>query len=149
MPRKLKPEEARSRLGGILHVLWERPSARHLSTDKELAHLIGLHAAIIYCELVSLSYNWEKQNKTRPDGYFFCTVETLEAATTLSVYVQNKAIKKLKELGLVSVQYTGDPRKRYIHVNDHISNLAVLLPENSSWQRETPFMKAKNHRLPQ
>lgn len=48
------------------------------------------------------------------DGYILWTREMLEEATTLSGYIQHKAVKKLVEAGMVEVKFLGLPRKRYI-----------------------------------
>lgn len=81
--------------------------------NKVLAKNIGLNEAILYGELLSkYSYYYEHDELTE-DGYFFCTVDDLEFATTLSDYAQRKAITNLVEYGLISTSNRGIPMKRY------------------------------------
>lgn len=84
-----------------------------ITFDSGLAHRIGLNAAIIYGALIEIGEMREAES-----GYMRCTVEMLADATTLSVVVQLKAIKRLIEYGMVEVTYAGLPRKRHIHILD-------------------------------
>lgn len=129
MSRKLQAIEERSIYRDVCYAYWGRNNARYLSPDLELAQLIGLDEATLLGVLISYAVYFTDERTMRMDGYFFFTVDKLEKETTLSGYQQAKAIKKLARLGLITVKYGGNPRKRYIHVVDDPTNLKLLLPE--------------------
>lgn len=97
--------------------------------NKKLAHQIGLETAAIYSELVSLFQYWSKRGELVDDNkeksaqakWFFVTIENLEENTTLKRSKQDKAIKKLKELGLIETKQMGLPKKRYFTITEKIN----------------------------
>ncbi|MDZ5784608.1 hypothetical protein [Marinococcus luteus] len=97
--------------------------------NKKLAHQIGLETAAIYSELVSLFQYWSKRGELVDDNkeksaqakWFFVTIENLEENTTLKRSKQDKAIKKLKELGLIETRQMGLPKKRYFTITEKIN----------------------------
>lgn len=97
--------------------------------NKKLAHQIGLETAAIYSELVSLFQYWSKREELVDDSkekspqakWFFVTIENLEENTTLKRSKQDKAIKKLKELGLIETKQMGLPKKRYFTITEKIN----------------------------
>lgn len=97
--------------------------------NKALAHTIGLNEAIIYSELVSLNEYWKGRDQLTNDGWFYCTVENLEKNTTLKQKTQQRAIKKLKELGLIEVKMLGIPAKRHFYITDKIYELVLSKPQ--------------------
>jgi hypothetical protein len=97
----------------------------YITVNKTLAHEIGLNETIIYSELVSLHQYWRKQGKLTDDNWFFCTIENLERNTTLTRNKQDRAIKKLQELGLIEVERRGLPAKRYFKITNKIYELIL------------------------
>lgn len=89
-----------------------------ITVNKTLIKKVGLEEAVLLGELASEFDYWEKREGLTPDGYFFSTVENIEDKTTLSEFKQRKALKKLKELGLIDVKLKGLPPKRYIKLNE-------------------------------
>ena len=95
----------------------------YISLNKDLIRLLGLEEAIILGELASEFDYWEREDKLE-EGYFYSTVENIEANTTLSDHKQRKALKNLKSKNLVDVKVKGIPAKRYIKINeDQVLNL--------------------------
>lgn len=87
--------------------------------NRELAHQIGLHEAIIFYELVAKHQFLEKSHIEidGTDGYFFCTTDNLLERTTLKRKPQTAAIKNLIKLGLIEQRNYGLPMKRYFRIN--------------------------------
>ena len=71
-------------------------SANYLPVNLCVARELGLETAVLLGELVSEHEFWESQGKLRADGYFYATVEKIEARTTLSKRKQLAAVEKLK-----------------------------------------------------
>lgn len=92
-------------------------SANYLPVNLCVARELGLETAVLLGELVSEHEFWESQGKLRADGYFYATVEKIEARTTLSKHKQLCAIEKLQSLGLIEVALKGMPSKRHFKIN--------------------------------
>lgn len=92
-------------------------SANYLPVNLCVARELGLETAVLLGELVSEHEFWESQGKLRADGYFYATVEKIEARTTLSKRKQLAAVEKLKALGLIDVALKGMPSKRHFKIN--------------------------------
>lgn len=98
--------------------------------NKQLAHEIGLEAAVVYSELVSLYQYWsnrgelvdDNKEKTNQAKWFFVTIENLEENTCLKRFRQDKAIKYLKEIGLIDTKQMGIPKKRYFSITEKIND---------------------------
>ena len=101
-----------------MNILQLIASDSFITVNKELIKQVGLEEAIIIGELASEFDYWQKNNGLTEDGYFFSTIENVEEKTTLSEHKQRKALKNLKELGLVDVRVKGLPAKRYIKLNE-------------------------------
>lgn len=97
---------------GILQLLASR---NFITVNKDLIKILGLEEAILLGELASEYDYWFNQDKL-DDGYFYSTVENIQEHTTLSDHKQRKALKKLKDKGLVDVKVKGIPAKRYIKI---------------------------------
>ena len=69
------------------------------------------------------------------DGYFFSTIDNIEDKTGLSEHKQRQALKKLEEIGIVSVKVKGLPPKRYIKLFEN--NIVKLLEINSEKLQDT------------
>ena len=88
-----------------------------ITVNKDLIKLLGLEEAILLGELASEHDYWESQDKLE-DGYFYSTVENIQEHTTLSDHKQRKALKNLKDKGLIEIKVKGIPAKRYIKINE-------------------------------
>jgi hypothetical protein len=97
--------------------------------NKNLMRTIGVHEAIIYCELLSRNNYFETREDLTEDGYFFNTIEDLELGTCLSEYQQRRAIKKLCEFGLIETKTKGLPAKRYFKIVDDVSLITKYIAQ--------------------
>jgi len=91
-----------------------------IRVHKGLMKKVGINAAIVYGELVSLFEYWKKRGElTEHNGrmWFYCTIEDLQEKTTLKRDAQDKAIAKLVAEGLIEVQRLGHRAKRYFYVD--------------------------------
>ena len=98
----------------ILHLI---ASDSFITVNKELIKVVGLDAAVLVGELASEHNYWTNNKGITEEGYFFSTIENIEEKTSLSEHKQRQALKKLEELGLVTVQIKGLPAKRYVKIN--------------------------------
>lgn len=96
--------------------------------NRELAHKIGLHEAIIFSELVARFQFLEKQgNLTEIDGekeYFQFTMQDLQDRTCLGRKAQDSTLNHLIKMGWISKKNYGLPNKRYFRL--HIEKLWEL-----------------------
>lgn len=99
----------------IIHLLASR---NFIVVNKDVARKIGLDEAIMLGELASEYGYWETRSELTEDGFFFTTVENVEANTTFSQYKQQRTIERLQELGLLYVDRRGLPAKRYIKLRE-------------------------------
>lgn len=93
-------------------------SNNFITFNRDLAKLVGLEAAIMLGELASEQSYWMARDGLE-DGYFFSTLENIEDKTTLSRKKQDKAIKMLKDKGIIQVKVRGCPAKRYFKINEY------------------------------
>jgi len=101
-------------------------SGNYIAVNKILARKIGLHEAILFCELISRHNYFESRNLLDKDGYFYNTVDDLENATTLTAYQQRTIINKLIKLGLIEFIVKGLPAKRYFRICRNINYNELL-----------------------
>lgn len=87
----------------------------YILINRKLIQAVGLKQAIIF-ELLLEIYTAKETDKDE-DGYFACTVEDLQNATTLTRYVQERVIKKLCDLGFVTKKLKGAPPLRCFKIN--------------------------------
>ena len=110
-------------------------SNNFITFNRDLAKLVGLEAAIMLGELASEQSYWMARDGLE-DGYFFSTLENIENKTTLSRKKQDKAIKMLKDKGIIQVKVRGCPAKRYFKINEYwilrllSGEVAEDVPEN-------------------
>ena len=105
---------------GILQLLASR---NYITVNKDLIKIIGLEETIILGELAS-EHNYYIDKEELEDGYFYSTIDNIEANTSLSEYRQRKAINTLKEKDILDIKVKGIPAKRYIKINeDQVLNL--------------------------
>lgn len=103
--------------------------------NKNLMRAIGVHEAIIYCELLSRNNYFEARGELSEDGYFYNTVDDLEYGTCLSEKQQRNAIKKISALGLIEVKIQGLPAKRYFKIVDDIQLLTKYIAQGKENQQ--------------
>lgn len=95
--------------------------------SREIARLVGLEAAVMLGELAS-EYNHHKGKGNIVDGgFFYSTLSNIEKNTTLTRKRQDKAIKILKDKGLIEVKLRDIPAKRFFRINE--ANLMKMLSE--------------------
>lgn len=92
-------------------------SDSYIIVNKKLIKELGAECAIIIGELVSLYLYWGKVDKVDESGYFYATVADIEERTGLSKHIQNKAIKKLVDAGVLKKDIRGLPAKRFIYID--------------------------------
>ncbi|AIF54410.1 replication initiation O-like [Lactobacillus phage Ld17] len=93
-------------------------SNNYIVVNKDVLQKLGVYPAIILGELAS-EYNYYNKTRELVDGMFYSTIENIQSNTTLSRHQQNKAISKLKELGILEVVVKGIPAKRYFKLNEN------------------------------
>lgn len=110
-------------------------SGSYITVNKELIKEVGIEAAILFGELASEALYWQERNE---NDCFFSTVENIEDKTTLNDYQQRKAIKVLKDKGLIECKVKGIPAKRYfeIHEDKLFELLKINFSKNSSHSSE-------------
>lgn len=86
-----------------------------ITVNKELIKAVGIEAALLFGELAGEYVYWVEQNQGES---FFSTVENIEEKTTLNDYQQRKAIKVLKDKGLIECKVKGIPAKRYFEIHE-------------------------------
>jgi len=97
--------------------------------NKALAHAIGLNEAILYCELISRFNYFAERGQLTNDGYFFNTINDLQAGTSLSEKQQRRALNRLEDMNLISTRLQGMPAKRHFKINNNLSTLGLYLQE--------------------
>jgi len=85
-------------------------SSAFLIVNKQLAKQVGLKGAVLLADLISKEEYFISNGMT--DGWFFNTAKNIEADTCLTTHQQRKAIKKLKELGIIETKVIGIPAKQ-------------------------------------
>tara|TARA_R110002012_G_scaffold182124_1_gene348487 strand:- start:1000 stop:1665 length:666 start_codon:yes stop_codon:yes gene_type:complete len=90
-------------------------STAFLVVNKELANKIGLNEVVLLADLISKE-QYFIENKQIQDGFFFNTAKNIQADTTLTSHQQRKAIKKLKELGIIETKLVGIPAKQHFKI---------------------------------
>lgn len=103
----------------------------YLIYNKELAHKVGVHEAIILGELISEYVYYTNRNELTEDNMFYSTIENVQKNTALNEFYQRKALKHLKELGLIKCVLRGIPRFRYISINE-LAIIDLLCSEPSN-----------------
>lgn len=118
-----------------------------ISVNRLLARKIGLDTALIYQALISKHCYYEERNRLDEDCYFYSTIEDLEESTTLKRSVQDKAIKKLVELNLISTLVKGIPAKRHFKINFDDEILSEIFSEEDSKDENQKPSLSKNDKL--
>jgi len=89
-------------------------SSAFLIVNKQLAKQVGLKGAVLLADLISKEEYFIANGMT--DGWFFNTAKNIEADTCLTTHQQRKAIKKLKELGIIETKVIGIPAKQHFKI---------------------------------
>jgi len=89
-------------------------STAFLIVNKQLAKQVGLKGAVLLADLISKEEYFIANGMT--DGWFFNTAKNIEEDTCLTSHQQRKAIKSLKELGIIETKVVGIPAKQHFKI---------------------------------
>lgn len=89
-------------------------SSAFLIVNKQLAKQVGLKGAVLLADLISKEEYFIANGMT--DGWFFNTAKNIEEDTCLTSHQQRKAIKKLKDLGIIETKVIGIPAKQHFKI---------------------------------
>ena len=92
-------------------------STAFLIVNKELAKQVGLKAAVLLADLISKEEYFISKGMT--DGWFFNTAKNIEDDTSLTSHQQRKAIKNLKDLGIIETKVVGIPAKQNFKIMEN------------------------------
>ena len=117
----------------------------YIQVNKTLIKVLGLHESIMIGELCSEYNYWETQNKLK-DDMFYSTRENIENNTGLNEHYQRKALKTLKELGIISIKKKGLPAVNYYKIE--FDKILTLLTTSSARDEEldTDEMNLNNNK---
>ncbi len=89
-------------------------SSAFLIVNKQLAKQVGLKGAVLLADLISKEEYFIANGMT--DGWFFNTAKNIEDDTCLTSHQQRKAIKRLKDLGIIETKVVGIPAKQHFKI---------------------------------
>ena len=89
-------------------------SSAFLIVNKQLAKQVGLKGAVLLADLISKEEYFIANGMT--DGWFFNTAKNIGEDTCLTSHQQRKAIKNLKELGIIETKVVGIPAKQHFKI---------------------------------
>ena len=89
-------------------------SSAFLIVNKQLAKQVGLKGAVLLADLISKEEYFIANGMT--DGWFFNTAKNIEEDTCLTSHQQRKAIKNLKDLGIIETKVIGIPAKQHFKI---------------------------------
>jgi len=89
-------------------------SSAFLIVNKKLAKQVGLKSAVLLADLISKEEYFIANGMT--DGWFFNTAKNIEKDTCLTSHQQRKAIKNLKDLGILETKVVGIPAKQHFKI---------------------------------
>ena len=89
-------------------------SSAFLIVNKQLAKQVGLKGAVMLADLISKEEYFIANGMT--DGWFFNTAKNIEDDTCLTSHQQRKAIKSLKDLGIIETKVVGIPAKQHFKI---------------------------------
>ena len=92
-------------------------STAFLIVNKELAKQVGLKSAVLLADLISKEEYFISKGMT--DGWFFNTAKNIEDDTSLTSHQQRKAIKNLKDLGIIETKVVGIPAKQNFKIMEN------------------------------
>ena len=108
-------------------------STAFLIVNKELAKQVGLKAAVLLADLISKEEYFISKGMT--DGWFFNTAKNIESDTSLTSHQQRKAIKNLKDLGIIETKVIGIPAKQHFKIieNKLLSYVKQVVKKNANY----------------
>jgi hypothetical protein len=89
-------------------------SSAFIVLNKELARQVGLKEAVLLADLISKEEYFIANGMT--NGWFFNTAKNIEKDTSLTSHQQRKAIKSLKDLGIIETKVVGIPAKQHFKI---------------------------------
>jgi len=89
-------------------------SSAFLIVNKKLAKQVGLKGAVLLADLISKEEYFIANGMI--DGWFFNTAKNIEKDTCLTSHQQRKAIKNLKDLGIIETKVVGIPAKQHFKI---------------------------------
>jgi hypothetical protein len=92
-------------------------SSAFFIVNKELARQVGLKGAVLLADLISKEEYFISNGMT--DGWFFNTAKNIEKDTCLTSHQQRKAIKNLKDLGIIETKVVGIPAKQNFKIMEN------------------------------
>jgi len=106
-------------------------SSAFLIVNKKLAKQVGLKGAVLLADLISKEEYFIANGMT--DGWFFNTAKNIEKDTCLTSHQQRKAIKNLKDLGILETKVVGIPAKQHFKIieNKLLSYFNTSCEENA------------------
>ena len=106
-------------------------SSAFLIVNKKLAKQVGLKGAVLLADLISKEEYFIANGMT--DGWFFNTTKNIEDDTCLTSHQQRKAIKSLKDLGIIETKVVGIPAKQHFKIieNKLLSYFNTSCEENA------------------
>lgn len=114
-----------------------------ITVNRSIAGIVGLEAAVILGELASEYKYWKDRDGLDSEGFFFSTVENLEARTFLSAHSQRQALTKMQQCGWVTIEKRGMPARRYIRINGdeitrclHDKSLKILTTSDANFEQQ-------------
>lgn len=107
--------------------------------NRNLAHKIGLVESIILSELINAWEYFQDGHVTikGEKGWFFITIEDLQARTSLSREQQDRAINSLIGQNLIKKTLHGLPGKRYFRLQESEIEALLRIKKKSTSLRET------------
>lgn len=102
-----------------------------------LAHLLGINEAILLGQLLY----WDGKGHSR--NWTYKTIQELQKETGLTRTRQDNAIRHLKELGVIEVEYHRVPNIRHFRVNvDILQEIIISMLETSKLNYLKPTAKS-------
>lgn len=89
----------------------------YLIVNRDLMRMLGINEAILLGELASEFMYWRHRGEAR-DGWFFSTMENLEARIPLCDKTIRKTVNNLVDAGLIETKRAGLPAKKYYRFNE-------------------------------
>lgn len=100
------------------HTVYRFLTSGYITVNKQLANNLGLYESIVLSELISKCDYFESRQELDNEGYFYCTIQDLQEATTLTPKQQKATIDRLESLYLVKTKLKGVPAKRFFLIAD-------------------------------
>lgn len=118
----------------MLQELLKRPIAFHPVLSRAFG---GINEAILWQQL----HYWKDKGK-RKDGFIYKTKEKIEEETTLSSYQQDRARKKLQELGVLETKLIKANGAPTLHYKVHIGMVENLIMDYKE-TKESDYKETK------